>query len=416
MIKIMMSDAQTRAAAISFRQLKLFESIGRLKSVRRASEECALSQPAVTQALAKLEQQVGARLVDRRARGSYLNAQGEMFYIRVDRFFQQAEQALTELGVPGGPSAVEVVAKRLSRSQMRALIAIVETGSFAGGAEALGLSHASLQRAARDLEGNLHKTIFYRTAAGAMVTPAGLELGRKMKLAGQEIELGIRELDADSGASSTQIVVGAMPFGGSVLLASALDEFLRSYPNTDIRIVSENAAEMLRRLRMGDADLVIGLLPEAPMDDLVSQAFAPTPYSIVGRRGHPLMSKGRVTAEDLLLYDWVAGNEGSSRRACFDNLFEGRSGPHPSILTCAIPVIRNLLARSDRLTLMTSYELMHEDEKLSAVLFGPVLPVPQIGVTMRTNWKPTDLHAAFIAIVRRHMASATLRPNLREVS
>ncbi|MHB8284071.1 MAG: LysR family transcriptional regulator [Caulobacteraceae bacterium] len=409
-------DIHTRAAAISFRQLKLFESIGRLKSVRRASEECALSQPAVTQALAKLEQQVGAQLVDRRARGSYLNEAGEKFYARVARFFDQAEQALIELGVPGGPNAIEVVAKRLSRSQMRALIAIVEAGSFAGGADALGLSHASLQRAARDLEGNLRKPIFYRTASGTMVTPAGYELGRKMKLAAQEIEWGIRELEAASGGFSSQIVIGAMPFGGSVLIASALDEFLRSYPQADIRIVSENAAEILRRLRMGDADFVIGLLPETPADDLVTQAFAPTPYSIVGRRGHPLMSKGRVTVEDLLPFDWVAGNAGSSRRACFDNLFAGRTGPQPSVLTCALPVIRNLLTRSDRLTLMTSYELMHEQEGLSALLFGPIMPVPQIGVTLRADWKPTALHDEFIAIIRRHMGAASLRPNLREVS
>ena len=38
------------AASLSFRQLKLFESVGRLNSVRKASEECNLSQPAVLRA------------------------------------------------------------------------------------------------------------------------------------------------------------------------------------------------------------------------------------------------------------------------------------------------------------------------------------------------------------------------------
>jgi LysR family transcriptional regulator of gallate degradation len=412
---MIMDDAQGRAASISFRQLKLFESIGRLKSVRRASEECSLSQPAVTQALAKLEEQVGVTLVDRRASGSYLNELGEMFHARVERFFDQIEFAMTELGVPGGPGAVKLVARRLSRSQVRALIAIVETGSFAQGAEVLGLSQASLQRAARDLESNLRKPLFYRTAAGIMVTPAGLEFGRRMKVALQEIDWGIRELEPTWGGFSRQIVIGAMPSGGSVLLACALDEFLRTHPQADVRIVTENAAEMLRKLRAGDADFVIGLLPEQPVPDLISEAFAPTPYSIVGRRGHPLMRKGSVSVDDLLGYDWVVGNHGASRRACFDTLFAGQRGPQAPIMTCALPVIRHLLARSDRLTLMTSYELMHEDDGLSAVMYGPILPVPTIGVTMRENWKPTSLHADFIEILRRHMTSAAVQPKLREV-
>ncbi len=71
-------DSAARAAAISFRQLRLFAAIGDLKSVRRASEECSLSQPAVTQALAKLEEQIGSVLVDRRASGSYLNELGDL--------------------------------------------------------------------------------------------------------------------------------------------------------------------------------------------------------------------------------------------------------------------------------------------------------------------------------------------------
>ena len=92
-----------RVPAISFMQLRLYESIARLRSVRRASKDCNLSQPAVTQSLAKLEQLVGATLVERRANGSYLNESGEMFYRRVERFFAQFEEALDELGAASGP-------------------------------------------------------------------------------------------------------------------------------------------------------------------------------------------------------------------------------------------------------------------------------------------------------------------------
>jgi LysR family transcriptional regulator of gallate degradation len=355
----------------------------------------------VTQALTKLEQQIGVILVERRASGSYLNELGEIFHRRTGRLFAQIEQALIDLGVPGGAAAAPIMAKRISRSQARSLIAIVESGSFAHAAQSLGLSQASLQRAARDLEGNLRKPIYYRTAAGVMVTPAGVEFGRKIKLAIQEVEWGIKEIEAARGTFATQIAIGAMPFGGSVLLASVLDEFVTAHPKADVKILNEGASGMLQSLRAGEVDFVIGLVQETTADDLSNEALARTPYTVVARRGHRLLRKGNVTLDDLLEYEWVVGTHGASRRACFERLFAGGKGPKASIATCALPVIRHLLLRSDRLTLMTSYELMHEDGTLASVPFGPIEPAPAIGITMRAGWLPTQLHLDFIELLRR---------------
>lgn len=409
-------ELENRAGAISFRQLKLFESVGRLMSVRRGSEECNLSQPAVTQALAKLEQQIGVTVLERRASGSYLTDAGKIFHRRIVRLFQQIEDALTELGVPGGQTGAQAIANRISRSQVRSLISIIECGSFAFAAQSLGLTQASLQRAARDLESNLRKSIYYRTAAGVMVTPTGIEFGRKLRLALQEIELGIHEIEAERGAGESKIVIGALPFGGSVLLASVLDEFVSAHPQADVRIINEGASEMMKRLRAGDVDLVIGLLQETPAEDLANEVLAQTPYEIVARRGHPLARRGKATLDDLLRYDWVVGTEGSSRRNCFNDLFAGRPTPKAPIATCVLPVIRNLLVGSDRLTLMTSYELIHEGGVLGPIQFGTILPIPAIGVTTRANWLPTALHQAFIDLLRARVDVATGLPALRQAS
>ena len=413
---MMNTDPESRAASLSFRQLKLFESVGRLNSVRRASEECNLSQPAVTQALAKLEQQIGATLLERRASGSYLNDLGKIFHRRATRLFEQIEEALVELGVPGGAAAAPVIAKRISRSQARSLIAIVENGSFGQAAAALGLSQASLQRAARDLEGNLRKSLYYRTAAGVMVTPAGVEFGRRIKLAAQEIGWGIKEIEAARGRFNSQIAIGAMPFGGSMLLASVLDEFVSAHPSADVKIINESAPEMLKRLRAGEVDFVIGLVQETTADDLCNEALAKTPYTVVARRGHRLLRQGKITIDDLLKYDWVVGTPGAARRACFERMFAAGSGPKASIATCSLPVIRHLLARSDRLTLMTSYELMHEDGALVPVPFGPIEPSPAIGITTRTGWLPTQIHLDFIDLLRKCMTETAIRPVLKKAS
>jgi LysR family transcriptional regulator, regulator for genes of the gallate degradation pathway len=397
---------------ISFRQLKLFESVGRLMSVRRGSEECNLSQPAVTQALARLEQQVGTTLLERGASGSYLTEAGKIFHLRVGRMFDQLEDALFELNVPGGQLGAQSIANRISRAQVRSLVGIIECGSFALAAATLGITQASLQRAARDLESNLRKSIYYRSAAGVMVTTVGIEFGRKVNLATREIDWGINEIEVARGNSESKIVIGALPFGGTVLLASVLGKFVSAHPNANVSIVNEGAVEMIRRLRAGDVDLAVGIVQQSSSGDLVNELLAETPYEIVARRGHPLTCKGKdiVSTEELSRYDWVIGTEGATRRTCFDTLFIGEAKPKASIATSSLLVIRQLLAQSDRLTLMTSFELMQEMDVLAVVPFRPIRPVPALGITMRANWLPTRLHQDFIDLLRTHVKESAELP------
>lgn len=407
---------EVRAASISFQQLRLFESIGRLQSFRRAAEECNLSQPAVTQALAKLEQQVGVTLLERCANGSYLNDFGLLFNRRVIRFIERMEHALVGLGVPGGHAAAPMFAKRLVRSKVRILIAIIENAFLPQAAEALGLSPASLQRAARDLECDLQRQLYYRTSDGVMPTQAAIQFAREIKLAMQEIEWGITEVETVQGSFNSKLCIGAMPSGGSVLLASVLDEFVVSYPQVEVRITSENSTAMLNSLRAGNVDFVIGLLQQNLGEDLVTEALAKTPYVIAARRGHRLLYKRTVTMEDLLSYDWVVGLPGSNRRGCFDTLFANSPGPHSTIMTSSQPIIRRLLERSDRLTIMTSYELNHETDAFAEIPFAPLEPTPTIGITMRANWHPTQLHADFISLFQKKAAEFATSPPLTKMA
>ena len=61
----------------SFRQLLVFETVARTENVSRAAAAIHVSQPAVTQAIARLEQEVGAALFRRRHTGCYLTEAGE---------------------------------------------------------------------------------------------------------------------------------------------------------------------------------------------------------------------------------------------------------------------------------------------------------------------------------------------------
>lgn len=401
--------------AISFRQLRLFESIGRLQSVRRASEECNLSQPAVTQSLAKLEELVGSRLIERRASGSYLNRDGEIFHRRVARFIGQFESALGEFQVEGGAAGARAAAGRLLRSQVRVLVAIVEANGIGAAADELGLAAATIQRAARDLESNLGKPLFYRTASGVVPTVEAVRLATRLKLALQEVTWGVGEIGAAHGETITPITVGAMPLGGNVVLAHVLERWLEGPHKSTVLVRNEGSMEMIRRLRAGDVDMMVGLISPLAGEDLACEALMETPHSIVSRRGHPLAARPRIGLDDLAGCEWLVGAPGASRRECFENLFRDRTRPATPVATSALPIIKHLLLTSNRLTLMTSYEMENEGEGLVALPYGPVSPVPAFGITTRANWLPTPAHLAFMQLIREQLAGST-QPRLRAVS
>lgn len=65
--------------------LILFHKIATEKSISKVAEECHLSQPALSQQMRKLEEEIGLRLLDRSNRGIELTSSGKIVY----KYFQQ---------------------------------------------------------------------------------------------------------------------------------------------------------------------------------------------------------------------------------------------------------------------------------------------------------------------------------------
>jgi hypothetical protein len=49
---------------------------------------------------------------------------------------------------------------------------------------------------------------------------------------------------------------------------------------------------------------------------------------------------------------------------------------------------------------------MYENDVLAAVPYGPIEPVPSIGVTMRDNWLPTQLQVNFLRLMRKQITAS----------
>jgi LysR family hydrogen peroxide-inducible transcriptional activator len=86
---------------LDFQALEQFITLARTKNFTRAAEELHLSQPALSRAIQRLEDEVGQPLFDRRPREVVLTKPGELLVSRAKKILDLVEDTFTELAESG---------------------------------------------------------------------------------------------------------------------------------------------------------------------------------------------------------------------------------------------------------------------------------------------------------------------------
>jgi LysR family transcriptional activator of glutamate synthase operon len=78
-------------------QINYFQTVARVQHITRAAKQLSISQPALSRSIAKLEDELGVQLFDRKGRNIYLNRYGKMFLNRVEQSIKQIEIGKQEI-------------------------------------------------------------------------------------------------------------------------------------------------------------------------------------------------------------------------------------------------------------------------------------------------------------------------------
>lgn len=398
--------------SLNIRHLRVFLEVVDSKSISKASLKVFLSQPAITQALSKLETALGTQLFDRRSDGMYATETGDVFANRVRRALAEIADSLRIAlrgGVAKGRSRTPALIAAMTTTQLRALIAVVEAQNFSVASRTLGISQSSLHRAARELESQLEVVLFEKTSTGISATKAARTLARGAKLAFAEIQQGREEVAAAHNREIGRIVVGSMPLARTSVLPAAILAFTDAFPGFGISVNDGPYDDLLSHLRHGDIDVLIGALRfPLPSEDVIQEELFRSEIGVVGRPGHPLLGRGSVSAEALAQYPWVVARSSTPTRRLFDQCWQqaGLDAPEGLVETGSQVLIRSLLADSDRLTMISRHQIQYELNTglLVSIPFDLKEASRPIGITLRRGWRPTATQSRFVECLREQAA------------
>jgi len=395
----MSSSEPSSAASIlhhSLRHLRAFLAVVESGSVTRAAETCFVSQPAVTQALSKIEKTAGLPLFSRTPQKIFANAAGEMLARRVTRAFGYLDPALSELS----PRLVMTA----TTAQLKSLISVRETENFTLAARKLGLSQPAVYRAVGQLEEEAARPLFERTSYGIVATRPAQALAQAAKLAFLELEQADADMAELTSAEIGRIVIGATPLAKSYVLPKAIAAFRNQRPNLPLQINEGPYPDLLLALRRGEIDFLLGALRvPAPIGDVEQRVLFYDTIVLVAGNDHPLAGRTEISAGELATYPWLVAHAGTPIRRYFESVFENAGNPTPKSIveTGSLILMRELLDSSDHLGCTSRLQAEAEIARglMKALPFDLGYTSRPIGVTLRKDWLPTAAQQAFLDLL-----------------
>ena len=281
---------------------------------------------------------------------------------------------------------------------LRTLQAIVRHGSFSRAAQALNLTQPAVSMQVRHLEQALGLPLLERVGKRAFPTRAGEVLLAHADRALRELETGVERVQALRGVVAGRVRLGTSASISIYLLPPALRRFRARYPDTEVVVVTGNAAEITRAIVANELDVGIVSLPVRDRELAVAPFFRDELVAIAAP--DPRWRRTRtIEAPSLADHPLILFEAGATLRRVIDGWFH-RAGvaPRSPMELGNTEAIKKLVEAGLGLSVTSRFSVKSEVRAgtLTAIRLTPPLE-RQIGLVRRRDKPRTPALDAFVA-------------------
>jgi DNA-binding transcriptional LysR family regulator len=220
--------------------------------------------------------------------------------------------------------------------QLRAFLAVVDTGSLGRATAEVNLSQPALSRLIQDMEARLGATLFDRRTTGMTLTSFGDALVPHARMLLYEMAQAVEALDALRGLRRGTARVGAVATIARSILPKAIDRLLAAAPGLRVELLEAADDRLVTALHRREVDLMIaGSVPGQDEIIPIAECRFDDRYVAFCAAGHPLAALPSVSLDDVLTEHWVMPARGATPRDLFEEAVRkaGRVPPNVAVET-----------------------------------------------------------------------------------
>lgn len=214
----------------------------------------------------------------------------------------------------GSDTMSNLASQRLKLSQLRAFVAVSESGNFGEAALQLGVSQSAISHAIATLEEELGLPLLLRGRHGAHLTVAGEQALQYVRQSLQLLESMVQKVNAHKGLQGGHLRIAAFRSVATHLLPEIIMQFQRCFPKIGISITEHfGFDEVEQDLKNRQADIGFTCFPTQPafeayplyQDDYV--VLLPPAAKSAAKSSPPGLSW-----EQLAKLPWISLNPGNA--------------------------------------------------------------------------------------------------------
>ena len=214
--------------------------------------------------------------------------------------------------------------------QLRAFVAIAESGTFTAAAERVHVTQAAISMQIRQLERETGARLFIRAPRKVMLTEAGEKLLDRAQAILREHDAALQEMAALTGAERGRLRIGsasAMVSGDP--LPQILKRLKNDHPGVEASVVSGTSEELVQGLLAGEIDAAFVSLPveaRGIQTELLNEDY----LVAIASPQHKLAKQKVVSPYALANEKLILGERGGNTRRLIDQFF-AHAGVTPKI-------------------------------------------------------------------------------------
>ena len=211
-------------------------------------------------------------------------------------------------------AAVATLAPRL-----RQFVAVAREQHMSRAAESLGIPQPTLSRSIARLEADLGVALFSRPGRTVRLTRHGQMLLAGAERCLAELESHVQLLAEEVSPERGKVALAFLHTLGSQVVPMMVREFRARHPAVRFGLVQGSFAEMLGRLRAGDADLcLVAPLPRDP--DVVTSPLDEQRIDLFVPAGHRFAGRDEIALAEAAEEEFVSFEPGYGLRQIADDL------------------------------------------------------------------------------------------------